>query len=89
MLAGACAAGLIWVAVTAAILLALGFLGMAHTLVEGLGGRPSGRRPTGPRGVRPILVITCTSVVLLLALTVLAHRLPDSTLVQTLAGGVS
>ncbi len=89
VLAGACAAGLVWVAVAAAILLALGFLGMAHTLVEGLGGRPSGRRPLGPRGVRPILVVTCTSAVLLLALTVLAHRLPDSTLVQTLAGGVS
>ncbi len=89
VLAGGAAAGLTWVVVIAAALLGLGFLGMAHTLVEGLGGRPSGRRPTGPRGTRPIFVITCASVGVLLALAVFAQRLPDSTLVQTLAGGLS
>jgi formate hydrogenlyase subunit 3/multisubunit Na+/H+ antiporter MnhD subunit len=86
---GAADAGLVWVAVVAALLLALGFLGMGHALVEGLAGRPSGRRPTGPRGTRLVLALTCVSVVLLLALTALAHRLPDSTLVLSLFGGSS
>jgi hydrogenase-4 component F len=83
---GAAAAGLTWIAVVTAVLLALGFLGMGHALVEGLGGRPSGRRPSGRRGTRLILALTCLSGALLLALTALAHRLPDSTLVLRLAG---
>ncbi len=33
--------------------------------------------------------MTCVAAVLLLALTVLAHRLPDSTLVHSLSGGFS
>lgn len=84
---GAAATGLTWIAVVTAVLLALGFLGMGHALVEGLGGRPSGRRPSGRRGTRLILALTCASGVLLLALTALAHRLPDSTLVLRLATG--
>ena len=89
VLAGGAEAGLTWVVVVAAGLLALGFLGMAHTLVEGLGGRGTGRRPSSPRGTRPILTMTCVATVLLLALTVLAHRLPDSTLLHSLSGGFS
>jgi hydrogenase-4 component F len=89
VLVGAASAGLAWVTVVAALLLALGFLGMGHTLVEGLGGRPSGRRPSGPRGTRLILGATCVAVALLLALTAVAHRLPDSTLVLGLMGGVA
>ncbi len=86
---GAAQAGLAWVAVVAALLLALGFLGMGHALVESLGGRPSGRRPSGPRGTRLVLALTCASVAVLLALTALAHRLPDSALVLSLFGGSS
>ena len=84
---GAAEAGLTWLAVVTAVLLALGFLGMGHALVEGLGGRPSGRRPSGPRGTRLILALTCVAGALLLALTALAHRLPDSTFVLRVATG--
>ncbi len=76
-------------AVIAALLLALGFLGMGHALVEGLGGRPSGRRPSSARGTRLVLALTCISVAMLLALTALAHRLPDSALVLSLFGASS
>jgi hydrogenase-4 component F len=45
VMSGGLAAGLAWASALATVLLALGFLGMAHVLVEGLAGRPSGRRP--------------------------------------------
>jgi len=84
---GGVAAGLAWVSAAAAVLLALGFLGLAHVLVEGLGGRPSGRRPTSGRGTRLILVTAIASLVLLAALSAVAYRLPDSDLVRAMVGG--
>jgi len=87
VLSGGFAAGLIWVSTLSAVLLALGFLGMAHVLVEGLAGRPSGRRPTSPRGTRLIATATLVSLGLLLALSVCAYELPDSDLVRAFVGG--
>jgi hypothetical protein len=59
---------------------------MAHVLVEGLAGRPSGRRPTSRRGTRQIGVLAALSCAGLLALTALAYELPGSALVHSLTG---
>jgi hydrogenase-4 component F len=88
VMAGAFAAGLAWLGAVTAVLLALGFLGMAHALVEGLAGRPSGRRPRGPRGTRTVTVLAALSLAALAALTVLAVRLPASALVHSVAAGI-
>ena len=87
ILSGGFAAGLVWVSTLAVVLLALGFLGMAHVLVEGLAGLPSGRRPTSPRGTRLISRLVLVSAALLVALSALAYRLPDSDLVRAFIGG--
>jgi hydrogenase-4 component F len=88
VVAGGFQAGRPYTATAATILLALGFLGLAHALVELLGGRPrrgSGGQPTGLRGV---LVFTGVATALLLALTVTAFGLPDSALVEALVRGL-
>jgi hydrogenase-4 component F len=88
VVAGGFQAGRPYTATAATILLALGFLGLAHALVELLGGRPrrgSGGQPTGLRGV---LVFTGVATALLLALTVTAFVLPDSALVEALVRGL-
>jgi hypothetical protein len=59
---------------------------MAHVLVEGLAGRPSVRRPAGPRSTRQIGVLAGLSCAGLLALTALAYELPGSSLVRALGG---
>ena len=87
VLSGGFAAGLIWASALSAALLALGFLGMAHVLVEGLAGRPSGRRPSSRRGTRLITVFTVLSLAVLAALSVLAYQLPESDLVHAFVGG--
>jgi hydrogenase-4 component F len=87
VLSGGFAAGLIWVGALSAVLLALGFLGMAHVLVEGLAGRPSGRRPSGRRGTRLIAGTAVVCLALLLALSALAYSLPGSDLVRAVGGG--
>ncbi|MGD9695382.1 MAG: proton-conducting transporter membrane subunit [Thermoleophilia bacterium] len=85
VLAGAVAAGLTWAAAVAAVLLALGFLGMAHAAVEGVAGTPSGRRPTAGRGTRQIGVLAGAAAVVLVALTAAAFAVPDSALVAAVA----
>jgi hydrogenase-4 component F len=86
VLSGGVAAGLTWASAAAALLLGLGFLGMAHVLVEGLAGRPSGRRPTSRRGTRDVGVLAALSCAGLLALTAIAYELPGSALVRALGG---
>lgn len=86
ILSGGFAAGATWVGILGAGLLALGFLGMAQVLVEGLAGRPSGRRPSGTRGTRQIAVLGLAAVVALLALTVAGYALPGSDIVRAVAG---
>jgi len=69
----------------AALLLALGFLGLAHNLIETTAGEPP-RRDGVPRGLRTVTAFACVSVVALLALTVASFWLPGSTLVDSLLG---
>lgn len=88
ILLGGFEAGLIWVAALAAVLLALGFVGLSHALVEGLlgRGRGGGVRP-GPRSARLISALAAGAAAALLCLTAVAVLLPGSGIVESLAGG--
>lgn len=86
---GGLAAGPVWPVVLAAGLLALGFLGMAHTLVEGLAGKPSGRRPSSARGTRQLRALGTLSLGGLLILSAAAFALPGSAVVAALSGAVA
>lgn len=88
VLLGGIDAGLLAVAAVAAVLLALGFVGLAHALLEGtLGeGRKRGRRPS-PRSARAVALLAAAAAVALLSLTAAAYALPDSGIVEALTGG--
>jgi hydrogenase-4 component F len=75
-----------WAAAVAALLLGLGFLGLAHALIETTVGR--GRH--GRRQVRIVAIATLASVAALglLALTAVAPFLPGSDIVTALEEGI-
>jgi len=88
IVAGGFQAGRAWAAAATAFLLALGFLGLAHALIETTGGKAH-RRERSPAGLRSLAALTCVSVVLLLALTAAALWLPGTDLVDALVKGTS
>ena len=88
IVAGGFQVGRPWAAGAAAILLALGFLGLAHALVETVIGRPRGRDRHPALGLGPVTTLTFVAVPLLLLLTVAALWLPDSAIVQGLIRGL-
>jgi hydrogenase-4 component F len=78
-----------WAAAAATVLLALGFLGLMHALLETTAGKAH-RRAAGPiPGLRSIGVLASVSAVLLGALTFTAVWLPGTSLVEDLAKGLS
>jgi hydrogenase-4 component F len=83
ILLGGMDAGLLAVSSVAAILLALGFLGLAHALLEGLlgEGRRS-RRPT--RSAQAIALLAGTAALGLIGLAAAAYALPGSDIVEAL-----
>ncbi len=83
ILLGGMDAGLIGVVAVAASLLALGFLGLARALIEGLLGerRRGGRRS---RAARPVALLAGATAVALVALSVVAFGLPGSDIVDGL-----
>ena len=84
ILLGGIDAGLLGASALAALLLALGFLGLAHALIEGLLGerrRGSGRYS---RSTRPVAILAGATAVALLALSVAAFGLPGSDIVDGL-----
>jgi hydrogenase-4 component F len=85
VLLGGMDAGMLGVSALAAVLLAFGFLGLAHALIEGLlgDGKRGGARP-GPRSARAIALLASAAAVALLALTAAAYALPGSDLVTAL-----
>lgn len=88
IVAGGFQAGYGWVSAIAAALLALGFLGLAHALIETTVGRARGRRMVhGPRRVG-LAVLAAVSVVLLLGLAAVAPWLPSTHLVEALVEGL-
>ena len=77
-------AGLTAVSAVAAVLLALGFLGLAHALLDGLlGDSRSTTRPQS-RTARRVAALAGAVTVALLALTSLAYTLPHSGIVEAL-----
>jgi hydrogenase-4 component F len=89
VLLGGIAAGELVVTAIAAALLALGFLGLAHALIEGIVSdehqRPWGRGRTVRSAERLTVVIGGG----LIALSAIAYLLPGSTLIRTLMAGVT
>jgi hydrogenase-4 component F len=88
IVAGGFAAGRAWVAGFAAVLLALGFLGLVHALLETTAGKARRRSDIAP-GLRSVSIAAAASGVLLLALAGIAPWLPGSAFVEALVKGLS
>jgi hydrogenase-4 component F len=89
IVAGGFQSGRPWTAAASTILLALGFLGLMHALLETTAGKAR-RRDSGPvPGLRGLSALTAVSTVLLLALTGVGMWLPNSDLVKALVAGIS
>lgn len=71
-------------AALAVLLLALGFLGLAHVLVEGLLARGGESRREAVIGRREVRLLSIGAAVLLLALATVAPFLPGSDVIRTL-----
>jgi hydrogenase-4 component F len=84
IVAGGFSAGRTWEAAVAAILLALGFLGLGHALLETIAGKARRPSPGSPRGLGTVFGLTAVAAVALLILTVLAPWLPGSDLVEAM-----
>jgi hydrogenase-4 component F len=81
-------AGLLPVAAIAALLLALGFLGMAHALLEALLGKPRRLRGRTTRTARAIGALAVGACLLLVPLAAGSFALPDGDLVRQSPGGL-
>ena len=89
ILLGGLAAGKLTVTLIATGLLALGFLGLVHALIEGLLGGERQRQWRHGRTVRVAERLTLVVGMALLALSASAFLLPGSTAVRTLMRGVT
>jgi hydrogenase-4 component F len=87
IVAGGFGAGRPWTAGAAAALLALGFLGLAHALLETVAGKAPARERTAP-GLRAVVLLTSAAVPCLLGLTVAALWLPGSDMARALVEGI-
>jgi hydrogenase-4 component F len=77
-----------WAVAVFVSLLSLGFLGLAHALIDALAGRRRGIRRGPPPGRRLVVSLTTGGVALLLALAGGALALPDSTIAHALSQGL-
>ena len=89
IVAGGFQAGRYGAAAATALLLALGFLGLAHALLETTVGKARRRDATHRRGLRTLAVLGGASLALLLGLSAVALWLPGSALVDALLKGIS
>jgi hydrogenase-4 component F len=76
-----------WAAAATVLILSLGFLGLAHALLETTGGETDRRRSTAPR--RGLTVQTAMAAVLLAGLVAAGVLLPGSAIVDALVRGIS
>jgi formate hydrogenlyase subunit 3/multisubunit Na+/H+ antiporter MnhD subunit len=89
IVAGGFSTGRYWEATAAAVLLALGFLGLAHALVESVTGKARRRDRSHAPGLRGVTVLTAIGTALLLALAGAALWLPGSDLADALMRGIA
>ena len=89
IVAGGFQAGRPWTAAASALLLALGFLGLAHALMDTTIGKRHRRDPALAPGLHGVTALTGVSVALLAALALAGLWLPDTALVQALMKGIS
>ncbi len=84
ILLGGIDAGQLAVSPSPPSLLALGFLGLAHALIEGLlGERRGARRRSRPRSARAVALLAGAAAVAVVALCVVAFVLPGRTSSKT------
>ena len=88
IVAGGFDAGRPWAATGAAVLLALGFAGLAHSLLEIIGGKARRRDRGQAPGLRAVVVLGAVSAVILLVLAGVAFWLPGTGIVEALVEGV-
>ena len=89
IIAGGFQAGRAWAAAVAtAVMLALGFVGLAHALIETTAGRPHRRDRSLAPGLRPVVALGGASTLILLALAAAAFWLPDTDIVEALVQGI-
>jgi hydrogenase-4 component F len=89
IVAGGFQVGHPWAAGAAAILLALGFLGLAHALLETVAGKARRRDPAVAPGLRGVVALSTVSVAMLLVLSGTAWWLPNSAIVDALLRGLA
>ncbi|MDX6629861.1 MAG: hydrogenase-4 component [Gaiellales bacterium] len=77
------------VVAAAVVLLALGFLGLAHALIEAVAGRRRHIRPGVPPGRGLIVALSACGLLLLLAVAGSALALPGSDIADALARGLA
>jgi hydrogenase-4 component F len=87
VLAGGLSAGHPWVVGVATLLLALGFVGLLHALLETVAGKAHKRSPDVP-GLRGLGLLTGVASALLLALAAAGLWLPGSEFARVLAEGL-
>ncbi len=87
IVAGGFSAGRPWTSSAAAVLLTLGFLGLAHALIETTAGKASARDRSAP-GLRGVVLLTSVAVPCLLGLTAAALWLPGSAIARALVQGI-
>jgi hydrogenase-4 component F len=88
IVAGGIDGGNAWAAAAAAVLLALGFLGLAHALMDTTGGKAHRRDPKDAPGLRLVVVLGSIATVLLLGLACVAFWLPETGIVEALVEGI-
>jgi hydrogenase-4 component F len=89
ILFGGIAAHQVAVVAVAAVLMALGFLGLAHALIEVLVGESHGHRWRSGRTVRLAGRLTLAATLALIALSVGAYLLVDTNAGKSLMGGIA
>ncbi len=89
IIAGGYEAGWVWAAVSATVLLGLGFVGLMHSLIETTVGSAHRRSQGQVPGLAALIPLTAVSAALLLALAAAAPWLPGTTFVAALVKGIT